>query len=249
MAFKQYVKHYHSAWVEHAKNELGIDCKTRDIIIVHGFVKTVEWIVGASRGGSVTHGGSVELQGGVPAVVGHLSLELENKVSKAPQIFYLSGPEKRLSHSRSPSPVPSFRDPLATPHSHARNPSRPSLEVPSPRMPSPKVPETAEESDFDQCIFLRYFQVKWRLAGVYLHVKAGAGPHQLPRDPDAGGEGSGAVIVSDSESDAEVESNVPAQSVSWITPIHPLPGSRNIDAHLVRHTAGIHIAGAFPKSS
>lgn len=212
IAFKNYVKQYHSAWLEHARNELGIDLRGRDIIMVHGFVKTVEWIVGASRGGSVEQGGSVELQGGVPMVVGKVALELETKVAKAPQMFYLSGPEERIARSRSPSPsIASFRNSITEGPSHSRHFNHPTLEVPQSQTPAPRVP--SEEQKYDQCIFLRYFQVKWRI-GAYLHIKAGAGPHQPPRGPDSGGEGSGAVAASDSGSESDVESNIPSQPVS-----------------------------------
>ncbi|KAI0092685.1 WD40-repeat-containing domain protein [Irpex rosettiformis] len=220
ITFVQYVKQHHSAWLEHAKNELGIDLRGRSIIIVHGFVKTVEWIVGASRGGSVSQGASVKLEGGVPAVAGRVALELESNISKTPQMFYLSGPEKRFSHSHSRSPSPSassFRDSLMTGSSHSRNFSQHTLEVPSPQMPIPKVAEPPEESDWNQCIFLRYFQVKWKIGTYPLYIKANAGPHQLPRDPDAGEEGSSAVAAGDGDSDSEVEANPPVQQTNtWL---------------------------------
>lgn len=241
--FIQYVKQNHKAWVEHARNELGIVRSGRDFILVHGFVKTVEWIVGASRGGHVEHTGSFQLEGGTPLVVGHVTFDISHEITKKPQIFYLSGPDKRVSSHRSPSPsINSLRETLTDTSSHSRNHSQQHLEVPSPQFLAALSSET-EEPNPDQCVFLNYYQVRWRLGAIPLHIRAGAGPHQLPRDPGADGGGTGVAAVNDSGSESDVETNTTQQQVSMLISRFISWAQIFVDAYLVGHPLGIYTGG------
>ncbi|KAI0337366.1 WD40 repeat-like protein, partial [Trametopsis cervina] len=68
-------------------------------------------------------------------------------------------------------------------------------------------------------IFIRYLQVRWRIPGIHTSIKlvAGAGPHELPKDPDAGGQGGPAVRAEEDHYEYEIESNLPETSAhSWV---------------------------------
>jgi hypothetical protein len=218
-AFTRYVKQHYSAWIDHARNQVGID-RRHSIVMVHGYVKTVEWIVAASQAGSVSRGGSIELEGGMN-IVGSVALDYAYELHKKPSMQCRAGPEGRLL-SRSPSPgVTSRHDLLAdlpsSRDSHIRNPSQSTLDVPLDRTLSRGSSSGRDEMKRDQCIFLRYFQVKWRIPGAYMRIVAGAGPHQLPRDPSPGEDTDTAVVADDNKSgsDIEIDSNVPTQTVGY----------------------------------
>ncbi|KAI0337166.1 WD40 repeat-like protein [Trametopsis cervina] len=185
--FVTYIKRHHHAWWDHARNTAGIDIRPRDVILVQGFVKTVKFTVAAVSPGPPSHGISATVSCRFQAV-DDVSLVFKRDASKVQSITTRSGPKKRSNHSQ---------DSLYG-----------STESVAP-------PGDAEPV-YDQCLFLRYFQIRWRFPG-YNHIKlhAGAGPHYLPKDPDTGGDTLSSLV--EESSDDEIESNFPGHSTeSWL---------------------------------
>ncbi|KAI0337165.1 WD40 repeat-like protein [Trametopsis cervina] len=180
----KYMKQHHGAWGDHARNSAGIDIRPRDVIMVQGFVKTVEFTVAAGSSGAVSQGGGISVTGGFQAV-GNVSLELKHQEMKQQSVQTRSGPKKRSDRFRYSYSL----------HGGMEN-----------------------GPGYDQCLFLRYFQVRWRFPGyTHIQLRAGAGPHQLPKDPNAGEDAGPSGLMAYDGSDDEIELNIPHHSThTWV---------------------------------
>ncbi|TFY62032.1 hypothetical protein EVJ58_g4127 [Rhodofomes roseus] len=170
-----YLKQNIREWYAFAtSDDLDLPLQKEDIVFVFGFVKTTQWAVasyvegGRSAKFSFTGGyGPAHASASAFATVGN---------SRAP--VYSWGPSERLSNMLQPSlnPVPRRR---------GRGGGRRNEPDPGPSAPT-------QAWDADQCVFLQYYKMKYKL-GVWPTVMRGAaGYDELPRgpdDPSTGGQG------------------------------------------------------------
>lgn len=199
----EYLKQHHSEWYHYARNHVGLRIQSSDLVLVHGYVKTKEWTVAAVRSGSTAQAGKLEAQAGFQAV-GNISFEWNRSSSTSASLQSRKGPKRRIDQSRSPSPSPSTFSGNRSLKTVSRT-STNSLGVPHIVIPDH---EEGQHDKVDQCIFLRYYKVKWRIGPFVL--RAGAGPHQLP---PGGREGDAGIEV---DSDSDVETNPPLASASYV---------------------------------
>lgn len=216
-----YLRANHTKWIEFANdpNGLGLGLKMEDVIFVSGVIKTANWGVAAFLSGQHETSGSLSCSfGGVGSA--SISLSFTNvstgghweragpsaswralscrstatSISSAvpsPELLSPTGASLQsadTSSSGSPADSDSRRS-LSAIHSFERgaSPANPASSL----LPSP--PPRA-----DQCIFFHYYKLKRRgilMIPPQFELKAGAGPHELPRNP--GGPEAHSQVLSD----------------------------------------------------
>lgn len=126
-------------------------------------------------------------------------------------------------------------------------PERSSLPSPSQSHPSDSVSLSRSTSEWDQCISVDYFKVKWRVNRIPLWIKAAAGPAHLPDAPDD--EASFAVPSrSLEEGDAEIVAASDESTVSLLilnqcsNPFHVIGSPR---PHADRHNTRLYTPGMY----
>ncbi|KAI0076816.1 WD40 repeat-like protein [Panus rudis PR-1116 ss-1] len=211
--FPQYMRKNRKSWFDFAQ-ELGLDPKLDDLIIIKGVVKTTNWVVGMYLGHSKEH--EVKISANDPTgVAGFVQAGVWAKVSHSQAVPWQTrtGPSKardrrasvHSSTSIPASPNPSYTSNLVVPstrgssssESHRRSFSGASssshstyLSPPSPTPTHLTTPIDAPAEPFnvhtDQTIFISYYKAKTRFI-LPAAIKANAGPDVLP-DPDSDGD-------------------------------------------------------------
>ncbi|KAF7796003.1 hypothetical protein EIP86_007172 [Pleurotus ostreatoroseus] len=167
-SFTTYMGRYHASWYEFATNPdtYGLMLRPEDIVLVRGTIKTSAWALGAYvDNGNNVRGVSFTAQAGQVAGAA-FEWSFSNQISS--QFEHRIGGYLKTRAVLSP---------------------RPTLE--EGRAHEPELPEilaerqqgiiTDPESPADQCVFLSYYKVKYRL-GFLKKIAANAGPADLPDD-------------------------------------------------------------------
>ncbi|KAL1943450.1 hypothetical protein VTO73DRAFT_4525 [Trametes versicolor] len=155
-AVKDYIDANFDRWLSFANHTMGLDLREDDIRFVTGTTKTSQWALAAFRGSYKHKQGAFT---GNLAGVGAASFSMSISDQALPVNFYRVGPPE-LEHAH-------FSD--------------------SQRIASESSSSHAE-TRYDQCIFFnsskRKTRLDKRLEKLLRFLKAGAGPHDLPRRPD-----------------------------------------------------------------
>ncbi|KAI0350502.1 hypothetical protein OH77DRAFT_1524875 [Trametes cingulata] len=160
---EEYVRRHAPKWEKVATEELGLDVQLEDLFFVTGVVRTSRWAVAAFSGAQ-------------PETIGTVSCKLGSTDPRAMEMRFA---EATLSSSW-------YRVGPVNAQEQARSVGeRADAAVPAPALVSPSMLRAAAPvpDKQDQCTFFKYLRAKRRLLAP-LKLEAGAGPHQLPRDPD-----------------------------------------------------------------
>ncbi|KAI0350532.1 WD40 repeat-like protein [Trametes cingulata] len=193
-------------WVTLATETLGLDVRHEDLYFVSGVTNTCRWAVAAFRESQRDAAGTISCNFGS---LGSADLRLHIANVSLGNTWHRSGPQHARRHSMTQSMVspPSMAFSIDTsstagasfakgstsslssfataddgtesqPHIPLGPPLGQSLSAPDVHHGPYAAPERA-----DQCIFFHYYKMK-RRRWPWSKIKAGAGPHELPRPPD-----------------------------------------------------------------
>lgn len=173
------------SWLHFANHTMGLDLRKDDIRFVTGTTMTSQWAIAAFRGSYKHKQGAFT---GNLAGVGAASFSMSISDQALPVSHYRAGPpEPELEH-------------VYFPGSQHTAPAITSSEPSSPRT----------QARYDQCIFFSFFKrksrIEKRLEKLLRFLRAGAGPHQLPRRPDD--TESGPQLLAAAAADTEIEEDI-----------------------------------------
>lgn len=196
--FPTYMKKHFREWFRWVTSK-GHQLKVEQIVLVRGTVKTTEWTVAAFQ--SVGKGRSINIQGSFVSA-GSVGFELSKDTENDGSVEYRSGPD---TARRSPSPSRSlttvdsnFLQPVPLQPTHSRSSS-----------------VTSSEKPFNQCVFLPFYKIKYRLF-LLPSIKAAAGYDELP-DADNDDADTRIVVESEGQEDYDPDALVDFVRFSCIT--------------------------------
>lgn len=157
-AVEKYMDANFDTWLSFANDTIGLDIREDDIRFVTGTTTTAQWAVAAFRSSCRNKQGTFSCS---LAGAGTASFSMSISDEALPTSHYRVGPPK----------LP---------------PTHPSPHTPLPAvMPSESIPpQPPAEMTYDQCIFVHTLKRKKRIEKFLRRLKAGAGPDELPRNPD-----------------------------------------------------------------
>ena len=183
-----YLKKHHIDWTKQAQ-AMGLDTKRLSLVLVNGTVKTTQWTVAAFQ--STEKGQSTDVQGRFPSF-GNIAFAPSSNSKDANCVEYRSGLSLREGHY--PSPIPSSTAPNANAHQPTQLHPR-SVET---------SPTATAQLQNDQCIFLQYYQIKYRVFPRHIvpgGVEAATSRHKLS---GAGGDGDSVPVAPAVVADVDV---------------------------------------------
>ncbi|OBZ65404.1 Vegetative incompatibility protein HET-E-1 [Grifola frondosa] len=172
-SFMSYMRRNHASWHRFATDTCDVDLQKDEIIFVNGCVKSAEWAVAAfierGREGELYFSGEFG-----PMASAGFSLSMKNSTSA--RVEHRMGPPQ----SEHRSTLPGVSEIEETPRDgDVRG-------------------KAVDVSKFDQCVFLEYYKMKKRI-WFYRVIKAAAGPHELPSQPDDSDPGSPELMVEEDD--------------------------------------------------
>ena len=155
--FPAYMKKHHADWMKQVR-ATGLNIKGLSLVLVHGTVKTTQWTVAAFR--NTEQGQSADVQG-TPLSAGNMTFAPSSDVQYLSCVECRSGPSSRGGYSSSLSPSSTALDSRAA---EITSSGEPRLQPTHPHSQSGEMLlGTTTQLQNDQCIFLRYYRIKYRV--------------------------------------------------------------------------------------
>ncbi|KAI0673242.1 WD40-repeat-containing domain protein [Trametes maxima] len=219
-------------WAELANGPLGMDLKKEDLRFVCGVTKTAQWAVAAFNGSQRDAEGSISCDLG-PFV----SVDARFNISTVADstTWYNAGPLNPRHHSltrsgsavsptRPSSETTSIQSSSGGSHSNTSTTTLSSgstIESSSTTVLNVLAPDSGEIRQADQCIFFHYYKMKSRFWIFPAKIEAGAGPHQLPRNPgDRDGEDDQDILAVD-DGDRSTQFELATVRSTSVDPVDP----------------------------